>query len=89
VRVANSTTYGLATAIWTRDLSRAHRLSAAMDSGFVWINYNNFWIPQIPYEGHRQSGIGADMKVEAVESYTKLKNTVINLSTAPNPWALG
>ena len=87
VRIANQTSYGLATAIWTNDLSRAHRLAAQVDSGFVWVNTKNYWVPSIPYEGHRMSGIGADMGNEAVESYTKLKNVIVNLDPTPNPWA--
>jgi acyl-CoA reductase-like NAD-dependent aldehyde dehydrogenase len=86
LEIANGTRYGLATAIWTSDLSRAHRLAAACDSGIVWINCNNYLASSIPYEGHRQSGIGADMGTEAVESYMKIKSTVINLDNAPNPW---
>ena len=86
VRIANQTSYGLATALWTQDLSRAHRMAARIDSGFVWINCNNFWISPIPYEGHRKSGVGADLGVEAVESYTKLKSIIVNLDRSPHPW---
>jgi len=86
-RIANQTSFGLATAIWTDDLRRAHRLAAEVDSGFVWINCNNYWVSAIPYEGHRKSGIGADMGVEAVESYTRLKSVVVNLDRTPHPWA--
>jgi len=86
VRIANQTSYGLATAIWTNDLGRAHRLAARMDSGFVWINCNNYWVSAIPYEGHRRSGIGVDMGTEVVESYTKLKSVIVNLDRTPHPW---
>jgi acyl-CoA reductase-like NAD-dependent aldehyde dehydrogenase len=86
VSIANQTSYGLASAIWTSDLSRAHRLASQLDSGFVWINCNNYWVSSIPYEGHRQSGIGVDMGVEAVESYTKLKSVVVNLDRKPHGW---
>ncbi|MFN0164789.1 MAG: aldehyde dehydrogenase family protein [Bryobacteraceae bacterium] len=87
VRFANATQYGLATAIWTRDLTRAHKLAAAMHSGFVWVNCNHYWVAQIPYEGHGASGVGVDMGIEAVESYTRLKNTIVNLDATPHPWA--
>ena len=86
VRIANQTNYGLATAIWTNDLTRAHRMAAKVDSSFVWVNCNNFWLPSIPYEGHRQSGVGVDMGLESVESYTKLKNVIVNLDNSPHPW---
>ncbi len=87
VRIANQTSYGLATALWTNDLGRAHRMAAELDSGFVWINCCNYWTPSIPYEGHRNSGIGVDMGVEALESYTKLKSVIINVNNTPNTWA--
>ena len=86
VHIANQTSYGLATAIWTENLARAHRVAASVDTGFVWINCNNYWCAPIPYEGHRMSGVGADMGVEAVESYTKIKAVAVNLDNAPNPW---
>jgi len=87
LRIANQTSYGLASAIWTNDLSRAHRLASQLDSGFVWVNCNNYWVSSIPYEGHRQSGIGVDMGTECIESYTKLKSVVVNLDKTPHAWA--
>jgi aldehyde dehydrogenase (NAD+)/phenylacetaldehyde dehydrogenase len=87
VRIANQTTYGLGTAIWTSNIGRAHRFAALADTAFVWINCTNFWTPAIPYEGHRSSGLGVDMGIEAVESYTRLKSVVVQLSDAPAGWA--
>lgn len=86
IRIANQTSYGLATAVWTNNLVQAHKIAARVDCGFVWINCNNYWVAPIPYEGHRASGIGADMGVELVESYTKLKSVVVNLDNTPHPW---
>ncbi|MGH9894681.1 MAG: aldehyde dehydrogenase family protein, partial [bacterium] len=87
VRIANRTSFGLATAIWTSDLRRAHEFASQVDSGFVWINCNNYWVSSIPYEGHRMSGSGADLGIEALESYTKLKSIIVNLDSTPNAWA--
>jgi acyl-CoA reductase-like NAD-dependent aldehyde dehydrogenase len=84
--IAHECTYGLANAVWTSDLSRAHKFASSLDSGFVWVNCNNYSTSSIPYEGHRQSGIGADMGVEVVESYTKLKSVVVNLAPTRDPW---
>ena len=86
VAISNQTSCGLATAIWTSDLSRAHRLAARVDSGLVWVNCNNYSVSSIPYEGHRQSGIGSDLGLEVLEGYTKLKGVVINLDRTPHPW---
>jgi acyl-CoA reductase-like NAD-dependent aldehyde dehydrogenase len=86
VQIANQTRYGLVTAIWTNDLTRAHRLAAQVDSGVVWINCTRGGAVSIPFEGHRDSGIGVDGGVEVVESFTKLKSVVVNLDPTPHPW---
>ena len=67
-------------------LSRAHRVAARVDSGLVWVNCNNYLVSSIPYEGHRQSGIGSDLGLEVLEGYTKLKSVVVNLDRTPHPW---
>ena len=87
IRVANQTRYGLATAIWTTDLNRAHRLAARVDSGVVWINCVKSGSVAIPLEGHRGSGMGVDGGTEVVESYTKLKSVCVDLNSDPHPWS--
>lgn len=80
VRIANETTYGLSAAVWTSDLSRAHRLSAALRAGTVWIN--NFDQADItaPFGGFKESGFGGkDKSLHALDKYTNTKTTWINI----------
>jgi len=80
VRIANETAYGLSAAVWTSDLSRAHRLSAALRAGTVWIN--NFDQADItaPFGGFKESGFGGkDKSLHALDKYTNTKTTWINI----------
>ncbi len=79
VRLANSSVYGLAAAVWTADLSTAHRMSRALKAGTVWINCYEEGDLSVPFGGVKQSGHGRDKSVHAMEKYTDLKTTWIQL----------
>jgi len=73
VEVANGTTYGLAAAIWTRDVARAHSLAKRISAGVVWINCFNEFDDSAPFGGYKESGWGRDLSSHALEKYTQIK----------------
>ena len=75
---ANDSIYGLAAGVWTTCIKRAHRVSNKLDVGITWINGHHHNDPSSPWGGFKQSGIGKENGVEAYQSYTRLKSTVIN-----------
>ncbi|WP_142804799.1 2-hydroxymuconic semialdehyde dehydrogenase [Tepidiphilus sp. J10] len=76
---ANDTDYGLACAIWTKDLSRAHRVAGQIEAGLVWINSWFLRDLRTPFGGMKQSGIGREGGVHSLEFYTELKNICVKL----------
>ena len=78
-RVANDTTYGLAAGIWTRDLSKAHRLASKINAGTVWINTYNLFDPAMPFGGYKESGWGREGGREVLELYTEVKTVCVKL----------
>ncbi len=86
IRQANETIYGLSAGIWTRDLSRAHRLAKAIQAGTVWINTYNMIHPAMPFGGYKQSGYGRELGRHALDLYTQVKSVWLDLSDKPIGW---
>jgi len=78
-KAANDTSYGLAAAIWTRDLKTMHKLAAKLKAGTVWGNCHAVIDPALPFGGFKQSGFGREQARAGIESYTELKTVIIQL----------
>jgi aminomuconate-semialdehyde/2-hydroxymuconate-6-semialdehyde dehydrogenase len=79
VAFANSTRYGLSATVWTRDLQRAHRVAAAIDSGTVWINCWLLRDLRVPFGGMKESGVGREGGFESLNFFTEQKNVCVKL----------
>lgn len=79
VRIANSTRYGLAASLWTRDLSRAHRISAQLHSGIVWVNCWMLRDLRTPFGGMKDSGVGREGGMDVLRFFTEPKNVCVRL----------
>jgi phenylacetaldehyde dehydrogenase len=77
VAVANNTTFGLAAAVWTRDLNKAHRLAAALQAGMVFVNTYHTYDLSMPFGGYKQSGWGREFGKQGIEVFTEVKSVFV------------
>jgi len=80
IKMTNDTEYGLAGAVWTKDINRALRVSKSIEAGRIWINNYNNLPAHTPFGGYKKSGIGRETHKMILEHYTQKKNIYINLS---------
>ncbi len=77
---ANDSPYGLAAAVWTKDIKKAHHVARKLQAGTVWVNSYNVYDTAVPFGGYKQSGFGREMSVHALEHYTQLKSVWVDLT---------
>ena len=76
---ANRTDYGLAAAVWTRDIGKAHAIANSVRAGTVWVNCYNVLDPRAPFGGFKQSGIGRELGEYGLQQYTEVKTVIVKL----------
>ncbi|TAM60107.1 aldehyde dehydrogenase [bacterium] len=90
IEIANDTRYGLAAAVWTENIRRAHRVAHALEAGTVWINAYRTVAHNAPFGGYKMSGWGRENGIDAVREYTQTKSVYVELEGATrDPFVLG
>ncbi len=80
LRIANDSVYGLKATLWTNDIKKAHSIARSLRAGTVIINSRGGGGIEVPFGGYKQSGFGRDKSLHALEKYTQLKTTFVNLN---------
>lgn len=86
IRIANDSPYGLAGAVWTRDIFKAFRVVKAVKAGILWVNTMQPAFVEAPWGGYKQSGSGRELSHYGLEEYMQIKQVHINLNEAPIGW---
>ena len=86
IQIANDTEYGLAAAVWTQDITQAHRVVRELRAGITWINTSHPTYNELPWGGYKQSGWGRELGLHGIEAYLEIKQVNVNLDTAPIGW---
>ena len=79
IAIANDTMYGLASAVWTSDVSKAHRVARGIKAGTVWVNTYGLFDPAVSFGGYKQSGFGRELGKHSMDTYTQSKHVWVNL----------
>jgi betaine-aldehyde dehydrogenase len=86
IRIANDTPYGLAAAVWTRDIYKAFRVVKSLRAGIVWVNHMQPTYVEAPWGGYKQSGFGRELGPWGIEEYLETKQVFVNLDETPIGW---
>ncbi len=86
IQIANDTEYGLAAAVWTKNLTRAHRVTSQLRAGILWVNHYHPTYNEMPWGGYKQSGSGRELGLYGIENYLEIKQVNINLDETPIGW---
>ena len=86
LKIANDTPFGLAAAVWSRDIYRALRMVKAIRAGIVWVNHMQPTYVEAPWGGYKQSGFGRELGVHGIDEYLETKQVHINLNEQPIGW---